>query len=322
MKKTFTLLLATLLSLTAATAEAGSFSRGGASFSRGSTVSSPARSVGMTRPSVAPSYTPPRPPTPPAPPRPSTSPSYAPPPTVSRNTTTIVNQGGSGGSGFLSSAAGGFTGSVLGNLVSQPHGVPVAGAGYVPTGAAPAAPAGAYPAAGSGGVVEGVAVVPPAQVYVAPSSQGSVGAGIAKFLWWMLVSVVLLALIGSILFFLYRTVQNYRREQEAEVDPGPIPFNPVEKFILIQKMFATRNADALRRLLTADLAEQKIDDLPPEDSEYTLSHISWYQLDWDGKVASIHFKAMDTSDGSTLSEIWHFRQGHFTWQLAGVEPVL
>lgn len=314
-KKTSLLLLC--ITLLAATFQvyAGSFSRGGGSFSRGSSFSSnPARSIGMSRPSMAPA---PRPSI--APPRPSTSPSYAPAPRYATGgRTTIVNNHsgggfGGGGGGFMSSLAGGFAGSALGNLLTQP---PHTGA---VVGAAPMVMA---PAQGAGVPVDGVgysAAATAAPMYVSQApAKPSVGSSILWFIVQLIFGVILLGFLGWLIWTAYSYVKAVCAEAAvADSDPEALPFSPVEKFVAVQKAYAARDVQTLRALLGADLAPT-LEDLPPEGSEYTLKNITYEVAYSSGHSITIRFTADDTADDTKLNEVWLFRRQGPTWVVNGI----
>lgn len=333
------------------TAQAGSFSRGGGSFSRGSSSSSsPARSIGMTRPTYSA-------PTPAAPkyaaPAPTTSPrSYSAPTyrsTTTTNNTTIIRDrggyGGGGGGGFMSSLAGGALGGVVGTMVgnalSTPH---VAPAQAVM--AAPAATAGALaPQAGAQAVGQQVADGAGAVAGVVGAAPLAVvrdaGPGFWTYLVYFLVAVAVLATLTGLTVLIIRRIIEWRAERRASEEmarlgitaqinyadaahtceaPRMNPFSPISRFIDIQRAFAARDLQTLRVHLSDDLYDQMVADLPPEGSLYTLAGISYVVEHSSRDLFSVRFKATDVSDGTNLDETWHWTRGSAgVWELAGVE---
>lgn len=259
-------------------ADAGSISRGGGSFSSAGR-SAPARSMGYQRPSVVPS----RPPVTTTP-VPRTSTYVAPAPV------TVTHAAApSGGGGFWSSAAGGFTGSLLGNMISTPH----AGTTVVT----------------SPGAVAPAAVAAPSVTAVAPTWS----------LWGLLSDLIAILLIGALLYAAWRGVQFVRVQRRARA--ADVPFSPVRRFIDVQTAFARCDKEALRTLLGPNIVDQSLADLPAEVSEMKLTGISFEVRANDGESISIHYRADDDSDGSKLNEVWHFRSFNGVYLLDGIEPV-
>jgi predicted lipid-binding transport protein (Tim44 family) len=176
MKKLFVLLVGAII---ASSVFAGSISRGGGSFSSSrSFSSSPARSLGMSRPSISPSrpsYSTPMPSTSPrySAPAPSVAPSYRAP---------------SSGGGFLSSFGGSFAGSMLGNAIFG-HGSGGGGTTVVNGG-------------GAGGGAPTVI------------SQGYSGPSFFDILGFLLVAVI----IGLSLWLLWRTFRSSGASPQDEDD--------------------------------------------------------------------------------------------------------
>lgn len=307
MKKTLTTLLLVAMAAVSISAHAGSFSRGGSSFSRSSSISSsPSRSMGYSKP-AAPSYSAPRPSTSPTYSR---QPTYAPPPR-----TTVINNNsgggfGGGGGGFMSSMAGGFTGSVLGNLISAPHA------------AAPAmvaAPAAVAPQMVSPNTAAAIG----APMYVSGGSQTSGWSVFWSLIGWLFTLALLAAVVYGIFWLVRRVLQSRQEREEAEYhsdEPvGDLPFSPVAKFITVQKAFATRDVATLRAHLGEDMIEQAIDDLPKEPGEYTLTAIAYVIQSATRSEISVLFSAIDTSDDTEVRETWHFKKVGSSWLLAGVQ---
>lgn len=301
MKKLLTFFLAASM---VASSFAGSISRGGGSFSR--SVSSPARSIGMSRPTVT---------------RPATSPSYAPGYSTPRPTTTPTYSGPapmaaathapvvapSTGSTFLSSMGGSFVGSWLGSSIGSSHG---GGTTVVNNGGAGGVPGGAV----LGGVPGAAGPVVVAQA--APSFS------LAGFLANALVCILLAAAIGGLVWFLWGLVKSKRREMQALAfsdSPQDLPFGPISRFLELQRAFASKDTTTIRAYTTSDLGEQLVHDLPAEATSMTLKSITYDVLDVGARVLSIRHTAIDTQDDTLVDEVWHYTKDHGTWLLAGIE---
>lgn len=295
MKKLISFLACVLL---ATSAMAGSFSRGGGSFSRSFSSPSPARSIGMSRPSVAPSYS--RPAAPPSytPPRPTTTPSYSAPAT----TVTHSTSGGSGGgfwSSFGGAAAGSLVGQAIGGGIGHGGGTTVVNAGG----------SGAVPVASTGAVVAGAA-----PVVVAASPGPSVASILASVLLWL----ILAGAIALLVWFMVRVYKAARQERMQE-SPTSLPFSPVSRFLEVQRAFAAKDVAALRALLGPDLIDQTLADLPEEATTPKLTGISYTVADVSDGVVSVHFTADDLMDNTKLDEVWHFTRVGGSWVLNGID---
>ena len=277
----------------ASSAFAGSISRGGASFSRSAVSASPARSIGMSRPSAVPSISPGPGYSYSASSSPTSSASvnhYAPPPAAAPST----------GSTFLSSMGGSLAGSAIGSALFSNHGggttVVNAGGGSVPVAAG-------VPAGG--------------QVVVSQASPSPAG-----FMWQLLGVVVAGVLIAGLLWIVYSAVKTARSaasQRRMADDPAALPFSPVGRFLAIQKAFAAKDAQALRTLLGPAMAEQMLADLPDEPTEPRLTGIRYTLADASDSVISINYQAHDAMDGSDLSETWHFTRSGADWVLNGID---
>lgn len=242
-----------------------------------------------SRPSVAPSY---------APPRPTTTPSYsAPAPTVTHSTS------GSSGGGFWSSFGGAAAGSLVGQAIGGGIGHGGGGTTVVNAGGS-----GAVPVASTGAVVAGAAPV------VVASPGPSVASILASVLLWL----ILAGAIALLVWFMVRVYKAARQERMQE-SPAALPFSPVSRFLEVQRAFAAKDVPALRALLGPDLIDQTLADLPEEATTPKLAGISYTVADASDGVISIHFKADDLMDNTKLDEVWHFTRVGGSWVLNGID---
>lgn len=293
-------------------AQAGSFSGGGRSFS----APSASRSIGVSRPAIsAPRATTPTvAPTAPAmstPPRAAVAPAAVPAATSSR--TTINNYGsqgatgGSGASNFLAAAGGGFVGSALGNIMTTPHAPAVV-----------ATPAGIGGPAGAGAVAAAPAAVAPQGVAYAAAPQGRSWTG---YIFDAIFFIIAACMLAGLIYLIYRTVTRMRQAKMVE-DHTSLPFAPAAVFMSVQRAFAGRDEQALRRLLGPNIIDQAMADLPEEPHQCTVRDIKFEVVDVSGSVISIEFSAVDTQHDTKLRELWHFVKSDGVWKLDGVEDLV
>lgn len=281
--------------------QAGSISRGGSSFGSARSTPAPARSIGTQRPtSVAPA---PRPAAATAP-TPQRYGSVTQPQAPNLTTAGVSHapSGGGGGSngGFWSSFAGGAAGAVVGNALTQPHGattVVTAPAG----GAVSAAPA---------------AYASPAVVTSSSSSFGFLR-GMLDFTLGLVVLAV--AIVGGMILW-----QRWQRRQTAQqrLDAAaaePVTFYPGRLFYEVQQAFAQKDRDALIRLLSPNLLDEALNDLPALAGDHTMRNVSAMLIDSDETTRTVRYVADDIEDGTKLNEVWHWVAIDRQWRLDGIQ---
>lgn len=308
-----TALLVTILAVACWPSFAGSISGGRASFSAPRSAPAPSRSIGVQKASPAPAPKPQQAAAPKPTPAPNPQRSYAAAPTPSLTTpapVVINQQGGSSGGGFMSSFLGGATGAAVGNALTQPHGTTVV--------------QGASPVAGTATVAANGEPVSyaPAQVAVA-QPQRSATAGAADNAMAIVVFLGILAAAGVGGYFLLRAYQERRarklREEAEKMNQIARELRPISLFVNMQKAYAARDMDTLRNLCSADFLAFVETDLPDTPQPYTLTDVSAHVLETSGLESAVRYRAKDTSNDTTLNEVWNLEYIDGAWRVVGIE---
>lgn len=208
------------------------------------------------------------------------------------------------GSTFLSSLGGSFAGSMLGNMISGPHGS--AGTTVVNAGApaavssAPAVMASGMPASAQGSTV-----------IIQESS--------SSWFWWL----VLFASFFAIGFFVYRAFVRARENRESfDADDYQIDFSLVERFLQINRALAKRDSDTLSCLVSADMLGNMSALFPVEPYDFSAL-VAYEVIDLDKRdgVMSVLYTGEDLRDKGAINEVWHYKRHGDAWLLAGVEAL-
>lgn len=211
------------------------------------------------------------------------------------------------GSTFLSSLGGSFAGSMLGNLISGPHGS--AGTTVVNAGA-PAAASSAAPAVMAAGMP---APVQGSTVVIQESS--------SSWFWWL----VLFAAFFAVGFFVYRAFLRARENHatfDTSDDDYPIDFSLVERFLQINRAMAKRDSDTLSCLVSADMLGNMAALFPDEPYDFRAL-VAYEVIDLDKRdgLMSVLYTGEDLHDKGPINEVWHYKRHGDAWLLAGVETL-
>jgi predicted lipid-binding transport protein (Tim44 family) len=102
----------------------------------------------------------------------------------------------------------------------------------------------------------------------------------------------------------------------------PFVFGAASRFLTIQEAFSQGDEAKLRELLGPDMQQEIAAALAQEHKgPSTVGGVSHEVVDDSGDLVSIHYRAIDYSDGSPMNEVWHFVSLDGQWRLNGIEQV-
>lgn len=243
------------------------------------------------------------------------TPAYNSPP-VPQYTSPQTPSLGAGGV-FASSLGGSLVGSALGNMMFGSHGS--SGSTNIVNNS------------GSAGT-SGGAVTPSSSSNIASNSPGDFGPSgftqtvppfkkaysMGDFIVDLLLFACLIAVVVGIAFLFYKgykVVKSYI-QRERGVSPTT-PFSPTAQFWLIQRAFASGDANALKPLLGPDLVDEATSNL--EASEISLSNVSHEVVLSNPREFSVHYTFLD--DNMEVNQVWHYELHNSAWKLNGIETV-
>lgn len=218
-----------------------------------------------------------------------------------------TSSGVTNSSTFMSSLGGSFVGSALGNMIfGGNHGssgttvINNGGGGSVGGSASPNA---GQPALNSDGFTPGIA-----QTYKKEYT-------VWNFIGDVIGFTLLLALLGVLVWAIYKGIRAIINYIKKEHGVSNIPFNPTQRFWEIQRAFASADVESLQSLLGPDVVDELTSNLQPQQlTLYSVSHEVRLQ---NSREFSIWYKFLDGTED--VNQVWHYEKFGKEWKLNGIE---